>query len=1196
MPAQESVPPTIRVNGSTRSSAGSSSSLRSGRDAGGGAVDSSSTRSVHSAHSHASSPARLARERRRAMSGSSGVERQRTTSRNGHGNGKAVAFVDGGGEKRAGRRRAHKVWERVVTHEWISWIPPRWSWRSWQPVIRCAVAAWIGLVVQLIHPSELALGNAAFFVLVVAFMIPPYQSLIQALEIFLNLFFFCGLGWAWVCLGVFCADKTRVPTSAAVIAAAEAKWAAYASSPTIYQVKIIYDGTYLQAKPAVICALFLAVGTGALLWWKLRTAPSPATFPLVLSCILIDVSLSIVPLYPTAFYTSGELFFKPMAVQAGIATVVAFLVFPKSVADSFQHGLAGVLAPIEDALGDISDLFAAASKMSTFGVDDGGHLAAPDDDDVEFNGKLSRWADRSEAIRTKLYSSLAGITPLRALERYLAVDVSYGRLSGKDVRDLFALLALVQVRAGGMAFFFDVVIANTRHSHLDSSAFSVRDTHAAASRPVSRATSRAPSVRGPDDTPRQSISIDDAHDTGLPPAPTAEDHSHHESYFHHRFHLPTILHRRSGSPAGLPRSKASHISLLDHLRRSQQPVGVYESQRYMDVERAISSDTEHMLEQLELLASGSRPLVDALRAAVRASTSWCVLVDKKRAVREPHGARLAEQTAALQGALDDFRGARLDVIRPYKHLFDPTHPPPDDEALQKVKHRGLFCCFVAQYHLIEFAEALLAYMRKMEELDRARQKKQLWYPRVSSLVKHFSKAHAKEDATARDDGDPNYGDLDDGAALGEAKCRDPDHVPFDTPAYNAFSKLEILPDLLWSRSAMYAVKAGAIGVLTSLPAYFKSSTSFYYYNRGIWCTIMLISALAVFAGDTTTAWIARLFASFWGCLFGMVVWYIGSGSGQGNPYGLGAICAVTFPFAMFFRVHYPGAILTSVMSTSYLNGTEVQLTNASWGWGVAWRRFICVVIGITAAWIFAFIPPRFSAKRAVRDSYSRTIASAGAILCAVLSNAHDPRVHVDTAHELDTRAQLLAARTKLAKLGVRHDNVRHEYSFRGRWPEERYTALLATLQDTLSLLAQLNHVLGQLERPWRKALLERTRLADPLFLGDILAVVSMTSTALKAGTALPQITPAPLVARFRMNSSKGLGLPHAYDPAADAHGELPSLVTADVLESDDYMRYALAVTTTFSLISRLDGIVVICKTLLGENYHISHLHLLNSQV
>jgi hypothetical protein len=61
-----------------------------------------------------------------------------------------------------------------------------------------------------------------------------------------------------------------------------------------------------------------------------------------------------------------------------------------------------------------------------------------------------------------------------------------------------------------------------------------------------------------------------------------------------------------------------------------------------------------------------------------------------------------------------------------------------------------------------------------------------------------------------------------------------------------------------------------------------------------------------------------------------------------------------------------------------------------------------------------------------------------------------------------------------------------------------------------------------------------------------------------------------------------------------------------VLESEAYMRFAVGVTTTFSIMARLDRIVVICKTcvpacemlasqltsrrLLGESYHISGLH------
>jgi hypothetical protein len=126
----------------------------------------------------------------------------------------------------------------------------------------------------------------------------------------------------------------------------------------------------------------------------------------------------------------------------------------------------------------------------------------------------------------------------------------------------------------------------------------------------------------------------------------------------------------------------------------------------------------------------------------------------------------------------------------------------------------------------------------------------------------------------------------------------------------------------------------------------------------------------------------------------------------------------------------------------------------------------------------------------------------------------------------ETRAKILLWRSKLnsvcpSRLGAayiqmapRHQNALHEYTFKGRWPEERYQALQMAVSDLLALMAQLRHVYLQLDRPWRKALLERTRLNDLRFLGDVLAVLSMSGTALRSGTALPQITPSPLVERF----------------------------------------------------------------------------------
>jgi len=232
-----------------------------------------------------------------------------------------------------------------------------------------------------------------------------------------------------------------------------------------------------------------------------------------------------------------------MAIQGGIATLAAVLIFPESVGHAFQGKLIGILDPLVKAIRSVEQLLEdAADSLQSDPVD--------------------TLTTKASAIRTLLLKSLAGLPPLRAQQSYLTVDFSYSRLSSHDLRELFDRLAVVQARSGGVAFFFDVIVTSARHSHLDSSAFSVQQ--ASASRPGSR----PPSLHEMVYVHRQS---DDGSDEDAP---------------HRKSHFP-FLHRRSGSPLGLGRvHRGSHPSLLDHLRKVQQPVGVYESQRYMDVERA----------------------------------------------------------------------------------------------------------------------------------------------------------------------------------------------------------------------------------------------------------------------------------------------------------------------------------------------------------------------------------------------------------------------------------------------------------------------------------------------------------------------------------------------------------------------------------------------------------------------------------
>ena len=290
------------------------------------------------------------------------------------------------------------------------------------------------------------------------------------------------------------------------------------------------------------------------------------------------------------------------------------------------------------------------------------------------------------------------------------------------------------------------------------------------------------------------------------------------------------------------------------------------------------SDTEHILEQLSLLANAALPLVRQCRSGLSAAIAWLEHCNRGR----HHGTAAKDADSmqnicsSLQHALAEFDTARLVAIKPYRHVFDPAHPPADDSDHRRLKHRGLFQVFVAHYHLMEFSEALLRLLHMLADFDTARPHRKFWYPRVWALVTHMRSSHTEMHLTDGDDEQEDDGDFarhdEDDDELGEANKRNPEYVPFENPILNILSRLASLPNVLRSRGFSFAVKAGVLTALTTLPQFIASSAAFYYYNRGIWCAIMAQLTLAMYSGDTTAAWLGRCVASFWGAVFGMAVW------------------------------------------------------------------------------------------------------------------------------------------------------------------------------------------------------------------------------------------------------------------------------------------------------------------------------------
>ncbi|KAF9521875.1 hypothetical protein CPB83DRAFT_840925 [Crepidotus variabilis] len=527
-----------------------------------------------------------------------------------------------------------------------------------------------------------------------------------------------------------------------------------------------------------------------------------------------------------------------------------------------------------------------------------------------------------------------------------------------------------------------------------------------------------------------------------------------------------------------------------------------------------------------------------------------------------------------------------------------------DEGELKKKapaHRFLFFCYVYQYHLLHFSGDVIEMLDEIVKLEKERPwpSSRFWMPVLNAFkwditlvadqgdddddnpdliqgLQHDKDADTETmtsstTAGARKPAHSAYSSQND---LGLAHRRDPDALPPRNIIEWVLNLVYRIVTGLGGGNSMFAIKAGMLTVILCLPSFIKSSAEFAYENRFVWAIFMGQLTLSRFRGDTAFGLTIRVASTFGGGLVGMVVWYTSTGLGHGNPYGLAAVCAVCFPFFFFARLYWPVHPMTNiiffvttvlVIGYSYQDAILLLPGSPGFGYTVAWRRFVLVTAGVTAAFY-------------QRHLLSTTSCELGSIYCSILSFANSK--HDGDKHEI--LASLIAVRNKLKRSTELRSKVQYEFSFRGRWPMNRYRKI-AELQMAIAYsLSHLISVIKHLEPSWTIAFLRRTRFLDPDFQGDLLAVISMVSNSLRTGSPLPQITPCPLLDRFTLRYH---GLNVIHKEAKEDYG-LPRTLTLDTLRNEQYLIFCVGVATAYSIVNRLDMLMVAVKQLVGEQYHI----------
>ncbi|KAL1847746.1 hypothetical protein Plec18170_008407 [Paecilomyces lecythidis] len=483
---------------------------------------------------------------------------------------------------------------------------------------------------------------------------------------------------------------------------------------------------------------------------------------------------------------------------------------------------------------------------------------------------------------------------------------------------------------------------------------------------------------------------------------------------------------------------------------------------------------------------------------------------------------------------------------------------------------------IYQEQLLEVSRDIEALLRKVIAISEDRKKVRLWFP-IS--IEHGLSWLLRKDEEAPIEGPVEETGLEtqNWSDIAQEKLRiSRGYSPrprnkfavIVTNTYNWFTSYE----------GLYSLKLVVVTVALAIPAVIPHSAGFYYREKGLWGLIMGQTALLVYMSEYTYAVIMRLVGTVVGGVLGLAAWYIGSGRGPGNPYGLAAILGVFLAIFMWLRLFLPqallqatimgGATLLLVVGYSFDDTHIPQYGNPGIGYHVFWHRLVLVIIGVCASIIVQIFPRPPSAVRHVQNSLSTAIRRLSDHYALTLSTWGNPETDMrficrQLALELYESLSLLDG--PIALLG---------WEFSSSPWDSTMMRQVKTLCDDINLaLASLTIKSVDLPETLQERLAEQVGLLDHQVISEIMAVLSVCEQALKTNDAPPELLPTPLLKRIIEYRRR--------ENLSELH------LNREMLKDENYRKYCVALGAYVRFVGALDDLVLVIKEALGESHIVS---------
>ncbi|KAJ5182610.1 hypothetical protein N7492_000226 [Penicillium capsulatum] len=597
---------------------------------------------------------------------------------------------------------------------------------------------------------------------------------------------------------------------------------------------------------------------------------------------------------------------------------------------------------------------------------------------------------------------------------------------------------------------------------------------------------------------------------------------------------------------------------------------------------------EHESLRLEVLEAIRKPSKDILPLFQEASSvvAECIhAVNCARWFRRPSKERLSKLCQQSESLLQTLQGMRAKyatettdrLLQTNADIFDEDGKLKNIDASTQHKVRGITVGMVFEEQVLGVADSWERVLGQVVALMKERQTVRLWLPR--GLRYAFNWVFRRGTIAP--------------VIAAQSTAVDPDEVEAQSKAAQQSLRISrgyrvkrrsglgrvILGTYHWIISAegMYALRMVVVTIALGIPAVIPSSAGFYFRQKGLWALIMGQTTVVVYMSDFTLSLVSRAVGTVVGGVMGLVAWYIGSGHGSGNPYGLAAIMAPVVVILMWGRIFAPLALLQAVImgaatcvlviGYSYDDTHIPQYGNPGWGYSVFWRRLVLVLIGSAAALIVQLFPRPPSAARHVCKSLSNAIRSLSDHYALLLSCWGQP--DRDEGLVAETLAFDLAQ--TLSALDAPVALLRLEFSS-SPFDSDRLAQVKSLCQELNQHLGRLLYLSASLPEHLQSRLANRVGLLDHHNVGDIMAVLGVVEQALKTGDPLPEVLPTPLLKRC-----SEYWRTHQTDIA----------LSTDLIRDESYRRFCVAVSSYLKFLTAVDDLVLVLKGTLGESHIVS---------